>query len=519
MRNKCDTAFIVHKMSLTLVNLFRSTRSRLLSISKASFLRQNSTMSAPKTDLERAAAARDLLKSTFGQRVTTADDPASGPRLALTTPWSTTCHTPSAAYFQPESSAEVSTALAIITKTQSKFAVRATGHNPNPGFSSTHEDAVIIDLHRLDHKSFDEETGIANIGAGNTWGEVYTWLEGKGRSVMGGRYEEIGVAGFVLGGGMPAFSNLKGMGCDQVKGFEVVLGNGQVAYCSSEVRPDLYRALKGGGSNFGVVTKFELQTYPLLKTQYTVNLYKPDDYASIIDASIEAHSKMEDDSKATYFSNFHRDFVAIGQLYADTPKEDPKVFEPFNRLEMTMPVVPKTDGTLSTLAQAIGRRAPKGKRVIFTISTKVDRDLYLAIHQIWHEVTASLPSSAEGTDLHYTIQPVTADVARAGKGDNVLGLREVSQNWWVFTLEYPRNGDDEVHQAAMDKIYEQVKKAAEDKGLLLDFICPTFADKRQDVLRGFGEENVKLIKEVAGKYDEQGVFQKLQYGGFLVRDL
>lgn len=477
-------------------------------------------MSAPKTDLERAAAARDLLKSTFGQRVTTADDPASGPGLARTTPWSTSCHTPSAAYFQPVSSVEVSTALSIITKTQSRFAVRATGHNPNHGFSSTHEDGVIIDLHRLDHKSFDPETGIASVGAGNTWGEVYTWLEGKGRCVMGGRYEEIGVAGFVLGGGMPAFSNLKGMGCDQVRGFEVVLGNGQLVYCSPDVRSDIYRALKGGGSNFGVVTKFELQTYPLLKTHYTVSLYKPDDHANIIEASIDAHKRMEDDPKAAYFTNFHRDFVAIGQLYADTPKEEPKVFEAFNKLESMMaPVVPKTDGTLSTLAQAIGRRAPKGKRVIFTISTKVDRDLYLAIHKIWQQVIATLPSSAEGTDLHYTIQPVTADAARAGQGDNILGLQEVAQNWYVFTLEYPRNGDDAIHQAAMDSIYEQVKKAAKDRGLLLDFICPTFADKRQDVLRGFGEENVELIKEVAAKYDEQGIFQKLQYGGFLVRDL
>ncbi|KAK3347358.1 hypothetical protein B0H65DRAFT_460286 [Neurospora tetraspora] len=341
---------------------------------------------------------------------------------------------------------------------------------------------------------------------------------------MGGRYEEIGVAGFVLGGGMPGFVNLRGMGCDQVRGFEVVLGNGQVVYCSAEIRPDLYRALKGGGSNFGVVTRFDLQTYPLLKTQYTVSLYKTEDYASIIEASVAAHKEMETDPKAAYFTNFHRDFIAIGQLYADTPKGEPKAFEPFRKLESMMaPVVPKTDGTLSTLAQAIGHRPPKGKRVIFTISTKVDTDLYLAIHKTWQDVTATLPPSTEGTDLHYTIQPVTSSAARAGRdngtGGNALGLEEVSQNWYVFTLEYPRNGDDAVHQAAMDSIYEQVRKTAEERGLLLDFVCPTFADKRQHVLRGFGEENVALIKEVAGKYDGEEVFQKLQYGGFLVRDL
>ncbi|KAK3485190.1 uncharacterized protein B0T23DRAFT_408293 [Neurospora hispaniola] len=513
-------------MSSALLKLFRSTGSYLLAISRHSIFRPHSVrgISIPKTDHERAAAARDLLKAAFGERVITADDPTSRPMVALTTPWSTTCHLPSAAYFQPVSAAEVSTALSIITKTQCKFAVRATGHNPNPGFSSTREDGVIIDLQLLNDKSFDPETGIASLGAGNTWGEVYTWLEGKGRSVMGGRYEEIGVAGFVLGGGMPGFVNLRGMGCDQVRGFEVVLGDGHTVHCSAEVRPDLYRALKGGGSNFGVVTTFYLQTYPLLKTQYTVSLYKPDDYTNIIEASVAAHKEMETDAQAAYFTNVHRDFVAIGQLYADTPEEEPKVFEPFRKLESMMaPVVPKTNGTLSTLAQAIGHRPPKGKRTIFTISTKVDKDLYLAIHQIWQDITATLPPSSDGTDLHYTIQPVTASAARAGRdngtGGNALGLQEVSQNWCVFTLEYARDGDDAVHQAAMDRLYEQVKKAAEERGLLLDFVCPTFADKRQDVLRGFGEENVGLIKEVAAKYDGEGLFQKLQYGGFLVRDL
>lgn len=100
----------------------------------------------------------------------------------------------------------------------------------------------------------------------------------------------------------------------------------------------------------------------MLKTQYTVSLYKTEDYASIIEASVAAHKEMETDPKAAYFTNFHRDFIAIGQLYADTPKGEPKAFEPFRKLESMMaPVVPKTDGTLSTLAQAIGHRPPKGK--------------------------------------------------------------------------------------------------------------------------------------------------------------
>jgi hypothetical protein len=65
--------------------------------------------------------------------------------------------------------------------------------------------------------------GIAKVGAGNTFGEVYAWLAKHGRSAIGGRDGLVGVAGFLFGGGMGAFPNLFGFGADSIKNAEVCL--------------------------------------------------------------------------------------------------------------------------------------------------------------------------------------------------------------------------------------------------------------------------------------------------------
>lgn len=90
---------------------------------------------------------------------------------------------------------------------------------------------------------------------------------------------------------------------------------------------------------------------------------------------------------------------------------------------------------------------------------------------------------------------------------------------WVFTCEWPKDGsDDTAAQMAVDTMAESVQSSAEAKGLLLGFKGMTFATASQKVLRSYGADNVKRMQDTAAKYDPEGVFQKLQYGGFLLRD-
>ncbi|KAK5997951.1 hypothetical protein PT974_00319 [Cladobotryum mycophilum] len=65
---------------------------------------------------------------------------------------------------------------------------------------------------------------------------------------------------------------------------------------------------------------------------------------------------------------------------------------------------------------------------------------------------------------------------------------------------------------------EGVQSLAKEKSLLLDFLCMGFAAVSQKVLRSYGANSVRKMQEAAAKYDPEGVFQKLQNNGFLLRD-
>ncbi|KAE8363096.1 6-hydroxy-D-nicotine oxidase [Aspergillus caelatus] len=452
------------------------------------------------------AAALDKLRTVFSSQLVT-PDVESKYQAAVARPWSQTCWTPAAGYIYLSNIQELSEALAIVKKTGTKFAIRTTGHNPNAGFSSADESAIVLDIRQLQSKELTSE-GVARFGSGNTWGEVYAWLEEQNLSAIGGRGQQVGLGGFLLGGGMGALPNLYGLGSDGVRNFEVLLADGRLINANANENADLHRVLKGGGSNYGIITRFDLEIHPLINVQYMIYLYNPDDHVQINKATVAVQNAMEDDPKIGLFTNFNNGFVAVGLLYGDTPAEPPSAFESFYNLKSLMTIaLPTTNGTLLSLAQAMGHTKVSQKRAICT-----------KVYKSWTEVCKTLPS---GCILHYTIQPMGKAGVQAGndRGGNIMGHESIPQCWWVFTCEWPQEGgDDAAAQQAVDTMSEVVHSLAREKGLLLDFKCMSFAMASQRVLGSYGAENIKTMQEAAAKYDPEGVFQKLQYGGFLLRN-
>lgn len=78
---------------------------------------------------------------------------------------------------------------------------------------------------------------------------------------MGGRIGNTGVGGLILGGGLSYMSAQYGWSASSVLAYEVVLADGSIATASATEHEDLFKALKGGGTNFGIVTSYLLQTY------------------------------------------------------------------------------------------------------------------------------------------------------------------------------------------------------------------------------------------------------------------
>lgn len=90
------------------------------------------------------------------------------------------------------------------------------------------ENGVTVDLRKMRQTTLSADKKTASVGPGAKWGEVYSVLDALGYAIPGGRTSDVGVAGLVLGGGNSFFAARYGFVCDNVKNFEIVLGNGTI---------------------------------------------------------------------------------------------------------------------------------------------------------------------------------------------------------------------------------------------------------------------------------------------------
>lgn len=142
---------------------------------------------------------------------------------------------------------------------------------------------VTIDLSYLNATSYDPSTNIASVQTGGRWRDVYAELQKDNVVVAGGRDGGVGVGGFLLGGGISFFQAAIGYSCDTIVNYEVVLANGSIVNANKTSNSDLFKALKGGGSNFGIVTRFDLTAVPSYDMAYTVKVLSNNASDTLID--------------------------------------------------------------------------------------------------------------------------------------------------------------------------------------------------------------------------------------------
>lgn len=120
---------------------------------------------------------------------------------------------------------------------------------------------VTLDLDALDDIRVDGT--LVHVGGGATWGAVAAALSEHGLGVSSGDTASVGVGGLTLGGGIGWMVRAWGLAADQLVGAQLVTAHGEVLEVSEESHPDLLWALRGGGGNFGVVTRFDIRAHPL----------------------------------------------------------------------------------------------------------------------------------------------------------------------------------------------------------------------------------------------------------------
>ncbi|KAJ3521485.1 hypothetical protein NMY22_g12295 [Coprinellus aureogranulatus] len=248
----------------------------------------------------------------------------------LTEHWASSSNQVPACVVEPRTPDDVAKVLQIIGKTRTPFAVQGAGHATNPGFSST--EGVHISTRGFQSVEYDETTKLVKFGAGLKWEELYAALEPYGVNVPGGRAPGVGVGGFILGGGYSWYTNQVGLTIDSVEAFELVKPNGEIVEVTHDSDPDLFFALKGGGNNFGIVTKFTLKTFPQGKVWGGMLTYAHPDVFPAVSAATAKFSAEVTDPKASLLSTvtFYNGMPLINiQLFYDAPEPPAGIFDDF----------------------------------------------------------------------------------------------------------------------------------------------------------------------------------------------
>lgn len=139
--------------------------------------------------------------------------------------------------------------------------VRGGGHS-FPG-TCVAANGLVIDLTHMHSVRVDPVRRTVRAEGGTKWGDFDRETQAFGLGTTGGTNYDTGIGGLTLGGGMGWLGGKHGLACDNLLSVDIVTADGQLRTASTAENADLFWALRGGGGNFGVVTSFEYQLYPV----------------------------------------------------------------------------------------------------------------------------------------------------------------------------------------------------------------------------------------------------------------
>jgi FAD/FMN-containing dehydrogenase len=160
-----------------------------------------------------------------------------------------------------EDANEVARVVELARETGLELAVRCGGHS-NAGHSTT-EGGIVLDLSPMKGIEIDDATQTAWAEGGLTALELTQATHQHGLAIGFGDTGSVGIGGITTGGGVGYLVRKHGLTIDSLLAAEVVTADGQLLLADADSHPDLFWAIRGGGGNFGVVTRFKYQLHPV----------------------------------------------------------------------------------------------------------------------------------------------------------------------------------------------------------------------------------------------------------------
>ncbi|KAL8937599.1 MAG: hypothetical protein Q9216_004339 [Gyalolechia sp. 2 TL-2023] len=431
---------------------------------------------------------------------------------------------------RPRSAKEVAVAVAILKRDFDArvhrgdrpplFAVRSGGHSPIPAAANVNG-GVVIDLRLLNDVKPSEDGSSVVIGTGAKWFDVSKALDERGLAVAGGRNSAVGVGGLTLGGGLSFFSPRVGFVCNNIISYEIILANGTLITASETINPGLWRALKGGSNNFGIVTSFVARSFPsaniwsgflymtaskanqLIRTFHEFTQAKPDAYDEYAAGPLVCF---------TYLQQLGIQVLATNLVYTK-PEQWPGCFSGFKsigRLWSTVKI-----RSLTSATNELEMSSPPGLRQLFVTTTvKNDHTTLVETHAAYKKGMEAM-RRVSGMVWTLVLQPLLPAMAKKGQADSQgLDTRTESLVIVLFTVVWKNSADDELVDRTTRSIIDGIDRYAESKGTADPYRYLNDCASWQNPFDGYGAENKRFLQEMSRTYDPDGLFQRACVGGF-----
>jgi FAD/FMN-containing dehydrogenase len=390
------------------------------------------------------------------------------------------------------------------------LAVRGGGHNV--AGTAVADGGLVVDLSPMKGVQVDPERHTVRAEGGVTIGELDEETQKFGLATPMGVVSETGIAGLTLGGGLGWLRRKYGLSSDNLVSVDIVTADGRYLTASETQNPDLFWGIRGGGGNFGVVTSFEYQLYPVGPEVMFCFVVYPGDRAKEVLRFCEEYVAQASDEVSPlgvlgrvphdelFPEEWHgKPYAAILAMYSGSVEQGERVLQPLR--DLGGPIADLSEPMPYTEAQKLlDEDYPEGGRYYWksvNLNGLGDEEIE---HLMAHAETA--PSDHSTIDVWYqggAMNRVEAEETAFGdrSAPYLLGIEG---NW-------EESHEDEANVAWVRGCVSDMQRFSHG-GMYLNF--PGFLEEGQEMMRDAYGENYERLVALKNEHDPANLFRMNQ---------
>lgn len=417
--------------------------------------------------------------------------------------------------FYPHNARDIQEALAdTFIPYNVSIAVASGGHSSVVGASNI-DQCITVDLAKMSKINTMDWGKTLDIGPGARWKDVYAFLDPHNLTLPGSRVADVGVGGYVLGGGLNWLANDRGWACDTVLALEVVTSNAEILRVSPSAHEDLFWALKGSLGAFGIVTEIHVATDRGSNVFGGALTYEEDHLPALSTAlnnlALDASSDLATQGYLSFgWIEAEKHFSYSAYLVNRDGHDSSKNLMAFDTIPHSASTL--RNMTIGESANEIGKSNPPGlRRAKFTLTTKCSKAVILALHELTKTSIKNISFDRDSV-LGVTYQPLTIPHLRAQS--NVFSIAPITQPLLLVSVElwWSDSTKDAHLEGRMKSLRLSMEAQLKDMKALHPFIYPNYAARDQDPFASLPPSTKHMLQAIKKRYDPDDLWRRLVPG-------